>query len=953
MRISISFFKRRLSVFAVALLSASILLGCTSSPKSSEKVLKSDPAIVQGTLSNGMDYYVRRNSEPKNRIELRLVVKAGSNMEDDDQKGIAHLIEHMCFNGTENFEKNEIINFFEEIGMNFGADLNAYTSWDETVYMIQIPADNPEHLQKALLVLHDWASAVTFDTTEIDKERGVVNEEWRMRDKGLSGRISNNLVDFALSGSRYAKRLPIGDINIVRTIKRERIVDFYKKWYRPELMSVVVVGDTDTAKVVSSIKEIMGAIPASEEKKVSPEFEGPNHTQKKVFTMRDSEQPYILTQIMHFDKSYEPSTTEATFKRNLERDIVGFIINQRLGEITSKPDAPWLAANVTAEKITKEGMLTGFAFVPKGNMYETSLKTLFDEYDRVNLFGFTQSELDYAKTVFTSEIEESYKTLLTYSSAARASEIVNQILDNGTALADSEWHKQSVAALNAITVASLNETFAQIFPERGMLCFNIYPSGAKDTISDAKVRDIWSNYHNDSITAYADQTADGELMSPITAKADIASQRTVKEMGCTEYVLSNGARIYLKKTDFDKNQISFRASSKGGSILVKDSDYPSLIAALDATVLSGMNGLDYNQVKKVLNSKHCSISLNISTNEENITGYSTPVDMETLLQMVYLMMTKPQFTDDGWSLTLQNYETLAQGFNLEPLDVFINKAQEMMYTNRAAVRYEGISPAFVKAISPSRGESLLKSRFSNAADWSFIFVGDFDEKKLLDLCRAYIGAIPGDKNKTEDYVDSGWGFAKQSAPVVVKKGSDEQGAVGVIFGTSNPAGKSAEENWKEAAVLSQLQSLLEIRLREAIREDKSGAYALNTSANIFGNKTKLFRSTVIFTCEPSRSDELADEVLEQIKLIQTTAVDQKYVDKVNEAYRRSRETNLRSNSWWVSKIDSILAMENEPMTEVTDANVIPSLTTVESMQQYAKKYYDTSKCIKVFLKPEK
>ena len=371
---------------------------------SCEHRLKSNPAIKNGTLENGMTYYVLRNAEPENRIMLRLVVRAGSNMEEEDQRGVAHLVEHMAFNGSEHFEENALVSYFESIGMNFGPEVNAYTSFDETVYMLEVPADDPEMLKTGMLVLRDWACAISFDQVQLDKERGVVTEEWRLG-RGLNGRITDTMVPLLLKDSRYAERLPIGSMDVVQNVSRERVVDFYKTWYRPELMSVVLVGDADEKVLEKAIKDAMSDIPASEKRIERPEYSIPSHSQKSIEILRDKEQPYPLVEILE-PLVLDKCLTESDFRYQLIIDFAQDILNQRLSDITATASSPWLDAACFTDSFAQNVSFKALAFVPKQDMFDASLKLLLDEYDRLCVHGITSEELELEKQSVLSSIKQ-------------------------------------------------------------------------------------------------------------------------------------------------------------------------------------------------------------------------------------------------------------------------------------------------------------------------------------------------------------------------------------------------------------------------------------------------------------------------------------------------------------------------------------------------------------------
>lgn len=935
------------------LVAAFVLTGCNSAKVvevEKDVELKQSDSVVSGVLENGMSYYLEKNSEPQNRIQMRLVVKAGSNMEDDDQRGVAHFVEHLAFNGTKNFEKNSIIDFFELAGMNFGADLNAYTSFTETVYILEIPADNQEMLEKAVLILHDWASAVTFEQEEIDKERGVVTEEWRGR-RGLGGRITDAIIAFELEGSRYVDRLPIGDMDVIKNVSRERIVDFYNKWYRPELMSVVLVGDVDTDVMKDVVVKTMSDIPASEEKTVSPLYTVPPRKEKALFTMKDVEQPRTIAEFFLQDENYESVHNEATFKRVLASEMIGAIANQRINEITMKPESPWVGANTISMVETKTTSFNGLAFAPKDGMYIEALKTILDELDRFMIFGVTDSELSRIKDAFTSEIEQQWLVHEKTSSGTRINQITSQILNGRTYVSDEDSYNLYKKYISEITVDYINQLAREIFADRGMLYFTLAPESA-DIPSDEEIMDVWKNYKSEAeLESYTDSVPDGELMNRPAAKAKIVRKNKIEELDTTVYELENGLKIITKKTDFEPETIRMSAVSNGGNFLVKDEENPSMRYCANYAIYSGMGGLDFNQLSKAIMSKNINFNFSINSQTDNISGYSSVKDFETLLQIITLEMTQPQFSDDAWEMLMANASQQASAYGVQPENVYYECINNLIYGEN--IRYKQLSPDMLSMMDKKLAEKVFRERFTNAADWSFIFTGDFDEDTLVDLCCYYLGSIPGDKSKLEAKVYPEFYFPQGKTVDVVKKGIENKGNVRLVFRGELPDAKDNYEIWKDVGLIGQFQNLLDTKLREVIREDKSGSYGVGVAAVINGaEKNRSYEVHIDFGCEPDREQELKEEVIKLLEKLKIEPVDQTSIDKLTETYRRTKEVNLRSNDWWLGALEGILVSDSRPVSFALDSESVPSWVTSKSMQELAVKYLDTENYVCVYLVPE-
>lgn len=941
-----------------AVLTTVLSVGCasTSTSKSNQNSknksgtpLVMDSMIKQGCFDNGMSYFVLPNKEPTNRIELRLVVRAGSCMEEDDQKGVAHFIEHLAFNGTENFEKSAIVDYFETIGMNFGADLNAYTSFEETVYMLQVPADDPEMLKTALLILHDWACGITFPQEEIDKERGVITEEWRLG-QGLQGRTRDVQIPFMLSDSQFEKRLPIGDMDIIANISRERILDFYKKWYRPEFMSVIVVGDAETESMEKAVVEAMGSIPSSDKSVTLPRYSVPYSSEKEILLFQDPEQQYTVVNVLEQIQDYSPRTTEEEIKINLTKQICKDIFAQRLNEITNTPDAVWLGAGLDTFNYTDFTYFNYIGFIPKENSFIDSMKVFMDEAARIRIHGVNESEFKRIRDYYVSAVEQDYVNKDKLNSGDLAAELVNYVTTGKTVVSEEDFHSIAITALSEITINDINETIAKAYPENGTKMVIVAPKSVNDIPSKEEIMEIWENYESGEISAYEDDIDGDELMNRPKKKAKVVSENEIPELAAKEFILSNGFRIVTKKTEFEKNVIKMCVTSTGGLNLIEDSAIPSAKACINYAIYSGIGENNYNQLIKKLTSKQVGINLSIEPTEEKIDGSCTGEDLESLLQLLYLFFMEPRFEDDAWSTYIQGVSETAKTHGVQPIEALNDKIFEIVYGN--SIRYAPTDLDYVSKMNQKVAEQVYKERFGNPDDFTYCFVGDFDEEKLIDLCCYYLGNLKVTGNKEQEkYVY--YGFPKGKTVETVKKGLDDQGIVYICFGGKLPKSSDIEENYCDRQMLSQLSSLLDIRLREVIREDKGGSYGINVNYILEGNTERNYLLDISFGCEPSREEELAAEVIEQIKKVKSELVSSDYITKLQETYRRNFESSSMDNGWWMYKICSEFVYANQPLWTSQNPEKVITMITSENLKAYANKYLDTDNYVTVFLKPER
>ena len=939
----------------IAVLSSVLFMACASKPaaklQNGDKALHMNSEIVSGTMKNGMSYYVMKNAKPVNRISLRLVVNIGSLVEEENQLGLAHFVEHMAFNGTQHFEKNTLVDYAESIGMDFGAEVNAYTSFEETVYMLEVPAENPSFLETALLIFKDWASAITFDQEELDKERGVVTEEWRSR-LGANGRLVDALLPFELEGSEYVGKLPIGSMDVIANVTKDEIEAFYKKWYRPENMAVVVTGDLNPAKVSELVKTTMKDIPASGKKSDTVKGFVPARTQKDVFLFTDPEIPYTQIQLVAKDERYRPYVSEADMKYHYLTKMVASILNMRFSEATSNPMSPWLGATAVNSLETHSTMFSGVMFVPKDNSFEAGLQQMLEEIDRLLVYGVTQTEFERERESFYAAEKNWYDKRNAITSQDRADSLVTYCVTGEICVSDDDYIRIVKDIYDSITVEDVNQRAHEILKGRGNMCLIYAPTSAVAEIpSKEKILDIWENYKSESLAEYEDNVSEGDLMARPETKATILSKRNLEVADSTEYILSNGARIITARSRAEKSRINLSVISKGGTSLANDIDYMSCYVSPIYAMYSGVAGLDINQLQKFLSDKNVYLDMNIYDHYEQISTYSTPESLEYMLQLVYLLMAKPQFTDQGWYAAQLITDQQAKTSTVQPADYFF--AQILDYLHNGSVRWTAITPQKAAMLNQEASERLYKERFTNAADFTFIFYGDFNERELVDMCRYYIGNLPGDENAREEAVYETFNLPEGITTKTYQKGKDKQGQVLIEFGGTLPPVKDADEYFREKNLYLQLKALVEIKLREIIREDKSGTYGVEAYAYMSGLDVRVYEFLITFGCEPSREKELAAEVIAAIEDLRTNLVDQIYIDKINETFRRSYERNQQDAKWCMELIEDVEVFNYIPEEAEKAYDSIPTLTTVQSMREAARKYLNTQNYFCGYLEPEK
>ncbi len=928
-----------------------ILSGCRTTDKAgNDRPLKYNRAVVTGVLENGMEYYVQHNSEPQNRIQLRLVVKAGSCMEEDDQKGVAHFVEHMAFNGTQNFEKNSLIKYFESIGMNFGSDLNAYTSFNETVYQLEVPADNIEYLRTAVTILHDWACAITFDEEELNKERGVVTEEWR-RGLGVGSRLRDKKLNFLATDSRYVERLPIGDMDIIANVSRTRVVDFYKKWYRPELMAVAIVGDTDTATMQNVIKDIMGTVPKSEEKISAPLYLVEPYKTKETLLFTDKEISNIEITFLSQQANYTPSTTELGFKENIGISLCYYILNKRLSNITATAASPWTSASLTQQKMADRNINYGLYFSPKEGQTEKSFKTIIDEYDKAILYGTTQEELDQAKKVFLSSVEQNYTRKDSITSSSYIGSIVDHVLTGSVYMSEDDYYVLYKKCLSQIDTSYINYITSSYITDRGNRLLIVAPEN-KLELTQSQLEDIWNNYHNTELKPVeSSQIADKLMDRPVT-KGRVAKKNKYKDLDVTEYYLDNGIRILVKKTNFEKNTVYFHSFSNGGTSLITDDEYLSSSYGPAYAVYSGVNGLDYNQMINVVSNKNCSLSIGINSYSEGFSGYfiNKPENMECLFQQIYLFTTMPQFTDEGWEIVRENLYKSAKAWGTKPSDEWAKKLNDIIFDN--SIRYKPFDMNAYNKLDKDIAEKVYRERFANPADFTYVFVGDFNEKSLIDMCCIYLGSMSTDPDNKENPIYERYRLPEGITKVISNTQTENRCNVFFTMRGDNEVVSDPEKKFEQDILFNLFRYLLNIKLREVIREDQGGVYGINTSAGFLEENNSGYYMSVNFSCDPIRAEELTQILVNQLNLIASEVVDQSYIDTLKETYLRDMEGQLKKNKFYLNTVIPETLIDCEyPTDYIKTYKKVLQVVTAENLNTVAQKYINTDNYLVGYLLP--
>ena len=910
-------------------------------PPAEEPPLPLDPAVRFGTLDNGLSFYIRENRRPENRAELRLVVNAGSLQEDPDQLGLAHFVEHMAFNGTENFEKQELVDYLERIGMRFGPDINAYTSFDETVYMLQIPTDDDEIEKTAFQILEDWAGGVTFEGEEIDKERGVVVEEWRLG-RGANGRIRDQQLPVMFHGSRYADRLVIGEKEILEGAPYDAFRRFYEDWYRPDLMAVIAVGDFDADEIEKHIREHFSGLenPSSPRERV--EYPVPDHEETLSSIVTDPEATGIRVTV-GFKREANPTLTRSDLRRSLIDSLYHGMMIARLQELTLLPDPPFQFGFAASGWLGRtKSMYQIFAAVKDGGV-ERGLETLLEEAKRVETHGFLDTELERAKTDVLRSIDRAFEERDKQESRRFASQYVQHFLE-GDALPGIELSRELYHELiPGITLEEINSRADQWITDENRVILVSGPETESAGIpTEVEVLSVFDRAATRATEPWVDRTRDEPLVSELPEPGRVVSESFVEELGAHRWELSNGVVVLLKPTDFKNDEVLLRGYSPGGHSLVDDESYLSATQASSIAGQMGLGNFDAIELDKALTGKVAGARSFIGELSEGISGSASPQDLETLFQLVSLQFVGLRRDESAFQSYLSTTRGFLENQAASPNYQFSKRFSEVASQNHP--RREFLTLEKLDQVSLDRAMAVYRDRFADASDFIFTLVGNFDLQDIREPVELWLGGLPS-TNREENWRDIGVRAPDGQQRFEVRSGIEPKASVRLVFHSDAPWGIQEQQN------VSSMGEVLRIQLREVLREDLGGVYGVRVSASLSREPRERFNLVVSFSCDPERTQELLDAVFAEIDKLRDTGPNEGNVAKVQESQRRSRETNLRENRFWLSILSSYERWGTDPAEFERFEERIGAVTD-EVVKATAQKYLGGEDYILGVLLPE-
>jgi zinc protease len=854
--------------------------------------LPDDPNLISGTLENGLKYVIRVNKQPANRVELRLIVDIGAVDEDDDQQGLAHFTEHMVFKGTTSFSKQQLINYLNSIGMGFGGGLNAFTSQENTAYTLSAPTDKPEQLEKAFQILSEMADKALFDDIELEEERGVIIEEWRMY-QGASQRIQDRIQRVILKDSRYAERTPIGVYEILANFQPKTIKRFYNDWYRPDLQTVLVIGDVDTAAIENLLKKYFGTKPLPENPRPKETYEVPDHITPRAIVANDDEMSY--TSVLMVWK-HEPKRLK-NVEDYLQKTIIQLgtdMLQNRLEEYTRMLDAPFSYANSFHFNMTrtKSGFyLNAYTSEEKVLAATTALLT---EAERIRIYGFTPGELQRAKSRLQTRLERSVADKDNEISSRLTWSYLRRIIENQSLLSEEQELQLFTFMKQIIQLDNVNHAMASLITDENFVITVTGPE--KEGLlypSEEELLAVREQVKQSPITAYIDDTIDEPLMTNIPKPGKIRKEKILKDSGIKRWELSNGAIVYTKKTEYKNDEVLFTAISPGGYSLYPPEEAITSQHAASIVFESGFGEFDKVNLDKALAGSIISLNPYINLENEGFNGNFAPRNMEQFFQMLYQYVTNFRKCEDSFSSYLQKQITFTENRLLDPEQVFWDSVGVIIHDKNPYMKPQTAKE--LRNLEFNRAIQIYSDRFGDFSDFTFFFVGNFDESLLKDYCKTYLATLPIMKRK-ETYRNVVKSFPEGQKKRVIYLGRDEKS---IVFAHNH--GKYTFSN-EAVSDLNALQMLMFEKLRLNIREAKSGVYYVGMQANLQKIPAERYSLQTILFCAPDRYNELFEATYATLDSVRAGFVTDEDANYVKSTLLKNLDSQTIRNQYYLNQM---------------------------------------------------
>lgn len=937
------------SIFKMAFIAMTVFAFMPVCVKAQQQIppVPVDKEVRIGKMDNGLTYYIRHNEYPKNQVDFYIAQKVGSILEEDNQRGLAHFLEHMCFNGTKNFPGNSMIKWLESVGVKFGYNLNAYTSVDETVYRISgVPTERIGVQDSCLMILADWADGLLLDGKEIDEERAVIHEEWRSQTPP-NMRILEKLLPELYPDSRYGYRLPIGTMEVVDNFPHQALRDYYEKWYRPDLQGIVVVGDIDVDRIEAKIKELFSKI----EKPVNPAERVYYHVadnEKPIVAFgSDKEQSNFIAQLMFKYDALPDSLkgTMADITTEYLLDMAEMMLSIRLHELNQKADAPFAIAVASHQEfiMAKTKQVFQLVMIPKGDSFDEGLKAVYREALRAKRGGFTATEYARSRSEYLSQLEKAYNNRNQQENKTLAESYVRHFIDKKPIPGIETEYQMMTMIANQIPVEAVNQIFSQIISDKNLVVLGMMPE--REGVNCPKDEDIIAllgEVDAEEIAPYVDNVKNEPLVSELPSAGKVVSEKTLSDIGAKEWILSNGAKVILKKTDFKSDEINMMAVAKGGMSVYNEINAADMLFMPAVLEQHGLGKFTTADLSKALAGKQVSLKINFDDYARSMSGNTTPKDLKTYMEMLYMTFTALDVTADEFAAMQNFYKGLIQNQEQSPNFIFQKKVNEFLYESPYKQVF-GVSD--IENANRENILALICKELSNAADFTFVFSGNFDETELKSLTEQYIASLPSMKSKKQKI--------KYNRSIEIKKGNEEkefsmkmevpQGSAAVIVSGKIPF------TFKNRLMASMSAQIISTRLLNEVREKEGAVYSIFTQ----GAQDRMAETSTVyqtvFQVKPEKKDRAIEIIRNEFeKLAKETPVEE--LDKVKEFMVKQYAENEHTNSYWCSVI---AGNELKPSEIYVSAEQTIKSITPEELSNYVNDVMKQNNYRVLVMMPEK
>lgn len=900
-----------------------------------------DPKVKTGVLPNGFRYFILKNVEPKDRMVMYLANKVGSILENDKQLGLAHFLEHMNFNGTTHFPKNELVDYLQRSGIRFGADLNAYTGFDETVYQLPLPSNDPELLKQGLIIMRDWAHGALLEADEIDQERGVILEEKRQRG-GLSARMLEKSFPMLTNKSRYAQRMPIGTEEVLKNFDYKEIRDFYNDWYRPDLQALIVVGDIDESAIE---KEVIRLFSDLENPKNAPArtYYNVSLTGKNQFLQfTDEEVTAVSLQISYKVPAFNV-TKDADFKVALERGLFTSLLNTRLGELTRKANTPFLSAGFGTSELLGGLETHSISISPKPGLLKESIFAVYETFEQVRQYGFTEAELQRAKTSYLTSLENSKQEQDKKRSDAYMSEILAYFLKDKPAPSFDYIFPIMTENIKSVQLKDIAK-HAQLYTDgknRDMVL--VAPKNKEGELPSEKQLLQWINTAAKvKTTPYQEEVVADALVVDLAAPATVVERKANEAVGTKTIVLSNGVKVIMKPTDFQNDEIQITSFSPGGFSLYPLKDYQSAVNAISIVSSSGLGPFNSLQLSRYLNGKSLSVAPYISEIGEGIKAATVKKDLKTTFELIQAYFTQTRLDRELNESNIEKSKLALENRLNNVSTFFTDSVSKVLYNNDP--RKTGATVAKINEINLDRAWEIYKDRFADASDFTFVIVGNFDFEEMEEYAKQYLGTLPN-LGRKEQYVDNGTYPPAKGFAMDIHKGHEEKSTVVMAYLGAY------DFNDRDNMLMDALGSCITVKLTQRLREKESGVYSVSASPSVARHPRQRYGLNISFTTDPNLVKKLSAAVLEEIDKIKTEGPEQADIDKFIAEKLLSNSQVLRQNGFWLSYLLGSEIDQKDPARVFTADDRVKSITK-EEIQALAKKYLTKESLFEFVLYPE-